>query len=434
VAGSGAPNNEVRRKPHLAQDAERRSPPPVGIPPPLRDNHPSPPPEQPLTSRSLDDFATAKLAVLERRHLHRDLRETDHLTAVAVRDAGRELVSFAGNDYLGLAHHPDVIAASIGATQRYGTGAGASRLVSGNHPLYAALEQRLAGLKGSEDAVVFGSGYLASVGVLSTLAAAPDLVLIDELAHSCLHAGAALSGAQVVRFMHNDTADLAARLTAERAAHRHCLIVTEGVFSMDGDRAPLPELAALAREHDAWLVTDDAHAVGVIGNGRGSAHAHDEPVAVDVQIGTLSKAVGAYGGYVCTSRPVADWLRNRARTFVYSTGLPPGTVGAAIRALEIIAGEPDRVARPLAHARRFTNALALPDAASAIVPIVLGAPEHVLEASRRLRDAGFLVVAIRPPTVPAGTARLRLTFSAAHTEAQIDALVEAVAALPERNR
>jgi 8-amino-7-oxononanoate synthase len=387
-----------------------------------------------LTSPSLDAFATAKLAVLERRRLHRDLRATDRRTAVDVRDNGRELVSFACNDYLGLTHHPDVIAASIDATRRYGAGAGASRLVSGNHPLYAALEQRLAGLKGSEDAVVFGSGYLASIGVLSTLAAPPDLVLIDALAHSCLHAGAALSGAQVMRFAHNDTADLASRLAAGRSDHRHCLIVTEGVFSMDGDRAPLPELAALAREHDAWLVTDDAHALGVIGGGRGSAHAHGEPVAVEVQIGTLSKAVGAYGGYVCASRPVADWLRNRARSFVYSTGLPPGTVGAAIRSLQIIASEPARVARPLAHARRFTRALALPDASSAIVPIELGTPEHALAASQRLRDAGFLVVAIRPPTVPAGTARLRLTFSAAHSEAQIDALVEAVAALPERNR
>jgi 8-amino-7-oxononanoate synthase len=197
---------------------------------------------------------------------------------------------------------------------------------------------------------------------------------------------------------------------------------------MEGDLAPLVPLTALAREYDAWLLTDDAHGLGVVGGGRGSTFAHTGPVDVPLQMGTLSKAVGSYGGYLCASGPVADLVRNRARSFVYSTGLPPGCVAAAIKALEIIAGEPDRVARPLTRARSFTQALALPPAQSAIVSIVLGSAQRALHASERLRDAGYLVPAIRPPTVPSGTARLRFAFSAAHSENDIAELAAAVSA------
>jgi 8-amino-7-oxononanoate synthase len=203
-------------------------------------------------------------------------------------------------------------------------------------------------------------------------------------------------------------------------------LVTDGVFSMEGDLAPLPELAALAIEHDAWLMTDDAHGLGVVGGGRGSSFAHDAPVSVPLQMGTLSKAVGCYGGYLCTSRSVAELVRNRARSFVYSTGLPPATVAAATRALDLIASDGELVRRPLERARELTAALALPPATSAIVSIVMGSAARALAASEALRAAGFLVAAIRPPTVPAGTARLRLTFSAAHTPEQVAALVAAV--------
>jgi 8-amino-7-oxononanoate synthase len=378
---------------------------------------------------SLDEVARAKLAALARRQLRRRLATTDRTSAVAATQGGASLVSFSCNDYLGLAHHPDVVAASVAATQRYGAGAGSARLVTGNHPLYAELERKLAALKGAEDAVVFGSGYLTNVGVIPALAGRADLVLLDELCHSCLLAGAELSRARVITFRHNDVAHAAALLAAERVRHRHCLLITDGVFSMEGDLAPLPELAALAAAHDAWLMTDDAHGLGVVGDGRGSTFAHGAPVAVPLQMGTLSKAVGTYGGYLCASRAVCELVRNRARSFVYSTGLPPGAVAAASHALELIASDRELVRRPLALAREFTTALELPPAASPIVSVVLGGAGRALAASEALRERGFLVAAIRPPTVPPGTARLRFTFSAAHTSEQVAALAAATRAL-----
>jgi 8-amino-7-oxononanoate synthase len=376
---------------------------------------------------SLDELARDKLAALERRQLRRRLVVTARPDATAALQADAELVSFSCNDYLGLSHHPEVVAASIEATRRFGAGAGSSRLVNGNHPLYAELERKLAALKGTEDAVVFGSGYLTNVGVIPALVGRTDLILLDELCHNCLLTGARLSGARVLEFRHNDVGHLQDLLQAERAAYRHCLVLTDGVFSMEGDLAPLPLLATQAALHDAWLMTDDAHGLGVVGDGRGSCFAWgDEPVAVPLQMGTLSKAVGGYGGYLCTRSSVAELVRNRARSFVYSTGLPPGSVAAASRALDLIATDKELVRRPTARAREFTAALGLPPAASAIVSLVMGAASHALAASAALRAAGFLVAAIRPPTVPPGTSRLRVTFSAAHTSEQVAALAAAV--------
>jgi len=366
---------------------------------------------------SLDDVARDKLAALERRQ---------RTSPTRAAQAGAELVSFSCNDYLGLSHHPDVIAASVEATRRYGAGAGSARLVTGNHPLYAELESKLAALKGTEDAVVFGSGYLTNLGVIPALVGRADLILIDELCHSSLLAGAELARSRVLEFRHNDTRHLTELLATERGTHRHCLVLTDGVFSMEGDLAPLPELAALAAEHDAWLMSDDAHGLGVVGNGRGSTFAHAARAAVPLQMGTLSKAVGSYGGYLCTGTNVAELVRNRARSFVYSTGLPPGAVAAASRALDLIASDHELVRRPLARAREFTAALALPAAASPIVSLVQGSAERALAASDALRRAGFLVAAIRPPTVPPGTSRLRVTFSAVHTPQQVAALAAAV--------
>jgi len=381
-----------------------------------------------MTNGSLDRFAQHKLDSLARRNLRREMGVTERRSGSEVDNRGTRLISFACNDYLGLSHHPDVIEASRAATARYGAGAGASRLITGNHPLYAELEDCLARLKGSEDAIVFGSGYLTNVGVIPVLAGASDLILVDELSHSCILAGAALSRAQVTTFKHNDVDDARRVLAAERERYRHCLLLTDGVFSMEGDLAPLATLATLAEGYDAWLMTDDAHGLGVVGAGRGSTFAHGTPVAVPLQMGTLSKAVGGYGGYLCASRPVAELVRNRARSFVYSTGLPPGTVAAAIAALKIIMSNVALVAKPLAHARRFTDLLALPPAQSAIVAIVLGSAERALQAGDALRRAGFLVAAIRPPTVPNGTARLRFAFSAAHSDAEVAALAAAVSA------
>ena len=379
-----------------------------------------------MSSRSLEEFASKKLRSLERRDLRRAPGTSDRLSGNRIRSDDCTLISFSCNDYLGLACDPQTIAASVAATERFGAGAGASRLITGSHSPYADLERGLAEIKATEDAVVFGSGYHANLGIIPVVAGKPDLILLDELSHSCMRAGARLSGATTLTFAHNDADDLGRLLALKRSEHRHCLILTEGVFSMEGDLAPLPELATLAEGADAWLMTDDAHGLGVVGAGRGSGFAHGAIVDVPLQMGTLSKAAGSCGGYLCASRPVCDLVRNRAQSLVFSTGLPPGAVAAATEALAIIRDDTARVARPLELARRFTGALGLPPAESAIVPIVVGANRKALAASATLREAGFLVAAIRPPTVPTGTARLRFTFSATHADADVDALIMAV--------
>ncbi|MBN1238705.1 MAG: 8-amino-7-oxononanoate synthase [Gammaproteobacteria bacterium] len=427
----------------------RRAPPapaskPADDPAPQPQSAPPPQPQSapPAAAETLDAIAARKLRALDGRRLRRHLIVTERRGAAAARRNGRDLISFSCNDYLGLAHHPAVVEAAIEATRRYGAGAGASRLVTGNHPLYEELERRLADLKGAEAAVVFGSGYLANTGTIAALVGAQDLILTDELSHSCIAAGAALSRARVLAFRHNDAEAAGGLLERYRGEHRHCLIVTEGVFSMDGDLAPLPELARLAARHAAWLMTDDAHALGVVGGGRGSKHAHGETIDVPLQMGTLSKAVGAYGGYVCASTKVAEWLRNRARTLVYSTGLPPGVVAAASAALRLIDARPELATEPVRRAALFVDTLvdrlrpmtpersgaALPRSVrSAIVPLVVGSAERALTLAEALERRGFLVVAIRPPTVPSGTARLRFAFSAEHDEDDVLRLAEAVA-------
>src|SRR5262252_214534 len=309
--------------------------------------------------RSLDGFASDKLAALENARLRRMPVVTTRTGIWAERD-GRRLLSFSCNDYLNFSQHPQIVAAAIDALKRFGVGAGASRLVTGNHPLYDELETRLARLKGTAAACVFGSGYLANTGIIPALVGSRDLVAIDELAHACLFAGARLSGATVMPFPHNDVARLRALLADRRAGHVRAMILTDGVFSMDGDLAPLVELGRLAGDYDAWLMADDAHGIGVIGSGRGSTFAGDVPADVPLQMGTVSKAVGAYGGYLCASTPVVEFIKNRARTFVYSTGLPPPVVAAAIAALDLIAGNPAFAALPARKAKAFTIRAGLP--------------------------------------------------------------------------
>jgi 8-amino-7-oxononanoate synthase len=370
--------------------------------------------------RSLDEFACGKLAALERAQLRRTPVVTARQGIYAER-GGRRLLSFSCNDYLNLSGHPAIIKSAVEAAERYGVGAGASRLVTGNHPLYDALESRLAKLKGTAAACVFGSGYLANTGIIPALVGRGDLLLIDELSHACINGGARLSGATVRHYRHCDVVDAKALLNAHRAGHAHALIATDGVFSMDGDLAPLSELSELAGQYDAWLLADDAHGLGVVGGGRGSVFANGA-AEVPLQMGTLSKAVGAYGGYLCASQSVVDLMRTRARSFIYSTGLPPPIVAAAIAALDLIANEPDYVAKPMQKARLFARALNLPEAQSAIVPVIIGDTDATLAAAHLLEDEGFLVVPIRPPTVPAGTARLRFAFTAQHPDAEIERL------------
>jgi 8-amino-7-oxononanoate synthase len=375
---------------------------------------------------SLDQFAQDKLTSLEHHHLRRALVATARHDGLVVERAGRRLLSFSCNDYLGLATHPALAHAARAAIDTYGVGAGASRLVTGNHPLYDELEAKLARLKGTEAACVFGSGYLANIGIVPALVGADDLVAIDELAHACLWSGARLSGATVLPYPHNDLARLRALLVERRARHGKVLILTDGVFSMDGDLAPLGALCTLACEFDAWLMADDAHGIGVVGNGRGSTFAGERPADVPLQMGTLSKAIGAYGGYLCASQPVIALIRNRARTLVYSTGLPPAIVAAAIAALDLIVRDPALTALPLAKARAFTCRVGLPAATSPIVPVIVGTAEAALAAAAMLEAEGFLAVPIRPPTVPDGTARLRLAFTARHDDADIARLADLV--------
>lgn len=363
--------------------------------------------------RSLDLVARQKLDILEAKSLRRRLRSTHRLAGGVVHQDGHTLLDFCSNDLLSLSHDPTVMEAALDATRRYGTGSGASRLVTGNHPLLEELEAALARHHGTEDAVVFGSGYLMNAGVTPSLIGPDDLVLIDELAHACLYAGAQLSRATVVRFPHNQAEAVASELAARRAHHPRCMVLTDTVFSMDGDLAPLTELGALCEAHDAWLLTDDAHGLGIV----------SVPNPAPLKGGTLSKALAAYGGYVCGRRVVMDLLRTRARTLIYSTGLPPAVVATALAALARIEADPDWCARPNQLARRFAAALDLPEPVAGIVPLVVGSPERALSMSQVLHEQGFLAMAIRPPTVPAGTARLRFTFQAAHREEQVDALI-----------
>ena len=374
---------------------------------------------------SLNAFAQAKLDGLERQALRRRLAPTRRLDGLWVERDGRRLLSFSCNDYLNLSHHPKVKAAAAEALALYGLGAGASRLVTGDYPLMAQLEARLAALKQTEAACLFGSGYLANLGLIPTFVGSGDLVLIDELAHACLWAGAKLSGAQVIAFRHNDVAHLTALLGAHRGAAGRALVATDGVFSMDGDLAPLGRLSQACLDHDAWLLTDDAHGIGVLGEGRGSAALFPE-ARIALQMGTLSKAIGGYGAYVCASQPVIDLLKTRARTLIYSTAPPPAVIAGALAALDVIAAEPDLIVRPVAKARAFTAALNLPAAQSPIVPIIVGEAEAALTASQALEAQGLLVVAIRPPTVPPGTARLRVAFTAAHADEDVARLAQAV--------
>lgn len=378
------------------------------------------------TGSSLDGMAAARLAALEEQSLRRRLASTARAADGIAARGGAVLTSFCCNDYLGLSQHPAVKQAAHEALDAFGAGAGASRLVTGNHPLYDDLERRLAAIKGTEAALVFGSGFLANLAIPPALTGKGDLIVADALVHASMHAGIRASRAEALFFSHNDMADCRRILEAERGNYRHCLIMTEGVFSMDGDVAPLAALCDLADAFDGWLMTDDAHGLGVLGEGRGSAAAAGVAQRVPLQMGTLSKAVGSYGGYLCASRQVIDLMINRARSLIYATGLPPAAVAASSAALHLIENDAALVDAPMEQARRFCRALALPEPASPIVPLIIGDAARALDASDALAATGFLVTAIRPPTVPDGTARLRFTFQATHSDDDIDRLAEAV--------
>jgi glycine C-acetyltransferase/8-amino-7-oxononanoate synthase len=336
---------------------------------------------------------------------------------------GRRVLLLCSNNYLGFADHPRVRRAAAEAAMRYGVGAGASRLVSGNMTLHRRLEERLADFKGSERCVLFGSGYLANTGVIAALAQAGDVVFSDALNHASIIDGCRLSRAETFVYDHLDTDHLEWGL--REAGGRGSLIVTDGVFSMDGDVAPLEAIVDLADRYDARVLVDEAHATGALGpGGRGSVAAMGLEGEVDVIVGTLGKALGGYGAYACCDGETASWLVNTSRTLIFSTGPPPPSVAAALAALELLRSEPRQVERLQRNARVLRDALAdqgftVPAGDTQIVPLVVGEPEVALGLCERALQRGVFAQAIRPPTVPPGTARLRLAAIATHTPGEL---------------
>jgi 8-amino-7-oxononanoate synthase len=353
-----------------------------------------------------------------------------------VRVGGREYVNFSSNDYLGLAADPRLAAAAARAARRYGCGAGASPLVSGLLPPLRRLERDLARFEGAEAAVVFGSGYAANLGLLSAVVGRGDAVFSDELNHASLIDGCRLSRTRVFVYRHGDGDHLADLLRREGPSARRRLVVSDTVFSMDGDLAPLPALYDLAGRFDGVLLLDEAHATGVLGErGRGLTELCPPPPGLDpdavIKVGTLSKALAAQGGFVCGSRRLATWVVNHARPYIFSTALAPPAAAAARRAVSLLHEEPERRGRVLALAaglRDQLTALGLSAGPSAcpIVPVMTGDPRAAVRLSGLLRQRGFLVPAIRPPSVPEGTSRLRVSLTAGHTEEDVGRFVEAL--------
>jgi 8-amino-7-oxononanoate synthase len=384
--------------------------------------------------RSID--LAAALAQLGREHLRRVRRTVEEFAELGNRVAttvdGRQLIDFSSNDYLGLARHPAVAAAMAECAQHSGAGSGASHLVTGHGIEHARLEEELAAFTGRERALLFSTGYMANLAVVSTLAGRGESVLLDRLSHASLIDGALLSGARFKRYAHADAAAAESALASSEGAV--AVVATDGVFSMDGDVAPLDALARASRAHDAWLVVDDAHGLGVLGaSGRGAVEYYGlDTEAVPVLVGTLGKAFGSFGAFVAGSHDLIEFLMQRARSYIYTTALPQPVAAATRKALEIAQRETWRRERVLALTARFRAGAAnvgvrlTESPATPIQPIVIGSAEAALDAQQELLAAGFCVIAIRPPTVPRGSSRLRITLSAAHTEAQVDRLVEAL--------
>jgi len=375
---------------------------------------------------------TAALRRRQAEGLYRSRRTVTGVPGPELEVDGRHLLAFCSNDYLGLAGDPRIAAALAAAATRCGSGSGAAHLVCGHHAEHAALERELATFTGRPRALLFSTGYMANLGTIAALAGRGDSVIGDRLNHASLIDGARLSGARIQRYRHADPADLAAQL--ERAPGRP-LVITDGVFSMDGDVAPLTELAAICREHDARLLVDDAHGLGATGpGGRGSTAPYDLD-DVPLLVGTLGKAFGTFGAFVAGPEELIETLIQQARPYIYTTALPPAVAAATRVSLRIAADEEWRRDRLAVLIRRFRDGaerlgLDLLPSSTPIQALLLGDANRALAASQFLEERGLLVTAIRPPTVPAGTARLRFTLSATHDEAQVDRLLKALEALP----
>jgi len=374
-----------------------------------------------------------ELNILREQGLYRSMRTVAGPQGGRVRLDGREVILLCSNNYLGLADHHHLKEAAILAVERYGTGSGAARLVSGTMELHETLEARIAAFKGTEAALVFNTGYAANTGIISALVGKSDVIYSDRLNHASIVDGALLSRAKLVRYPHGDVSSLR-RLLAETPCKGRRLIVTDGVFSMDGDVAFLRDLVLLKREFAALLMVDDAHATGVLGeSGRGSGEMCGVAADIDIQMGTLGKGLGSFGAYVAASREIVDYLVNRARSFIFSTALPPAVLAASLAALDVVeSAEGQELRQKLgSNAGLFRNLLSeagfdTMGSVTQIVPVHVGGAATVMEFSRRLLDSGVFVQGIRPPTVPSDSCRLRCTLMATHVEDDISRAASAI--------
>jgi 8-amino-7-oxononanoate synthase len=365
----------------------------------------------------MNSFYSQALANLKEKNLYRSLLESDVIDAVTFKRGSKKLISFCCNDYFGLAQSQALKNSAALAIKKFGVGARSSRYVSGNNSFYSKLEKQIAKLKKTDDAIVFSSGYAAAIATVPALVTQGDLIIADRLIHSCLLEGSKLSGARVIRFLHNDVLHAEKILEENRGKFKKCLIITEAVFSMDGDVGKISELLELAKKFDCLLLSDGAHDLW--------SKAADKKFSQKyyLQMGTLSKAVGSLGGFVAGDEILIDYLRNFAKAAIYSTALPASILAAAIAALKIIE-QKNLSQKTLKNAEYFCELMNLPAPESAIVVIILGDNKKVLQIAKEVEQKGFLISAIRPPTVEAGKARLRITFSAAHKKNQIKKLAE----------
>lgn len=378
----------------------------------------------------MKDFNRA-LATLQTAGLHRRLTSYDTVDDVHVSENGKCYLVLASNNYLGLTHDRTVQEAAAQAIWNYGTGSGGSRLTTGNHTLYHQLETELASFKGTEAALIFNTGYMANAGIISALMGIEDVIFSDELNHASIIDGCRLSRARTIVYRHANSSHLA-QLLACTPCQGQRLIVTDGVFSMDGDIAPLPELVRLGEQYGALVMVDDAHATGVIGpGGKGTAAHFGLTSKVHLSMGTLSKALASEGGFVVGKQVLIDYLINKARSFIFSTALAPATVAAGLAALRKLQHHPELVQNLNRNAHTVRTDLAaagfnLCGSETAIIPILIGRPETALEFAHRLREEGLLISAIRPPTVPSGASRLRLTVTASHRERELQQAVQKI--------
>ncbi len=386
-----------------------------------------------MPEAGLDAIAEEKLAAIRARGTYRHMRTLDGAQAPRMRVDGREVLLFAGSNYLDLAHHPEVVEASLRAAREIGCAAGGSRLISGNLPLHEALEEELAKFLGMDAALAFATGYMANVGVIPALTERGDVVVSDALSHASIVDGCRLSKAEVRVFPHGDVDALETALREVSSTHRRVLVAIDGLYSMDGDRAPLAEMVPLAKRWGAMVLLDDAHATGCLGaNGRGTAEEACVADSVDIWIGTLGKSLGSFGAFVAGSHKLRELLVNTARSFIFSCALAPPQVEAARAALRLVRAEPWRRERLQANGRRLRTRL---DAAgistepstSHIVPVIIGDNERTMAVCERLLERGFYAQGIRHPSVPVGTARLRITPMATHEPGDLDALAQAIA-------